>query len=68
MLRAYFRMGGMHFQPNIVGADTLRDAQLHPDRHRGLVVKVSGYSAYFTDLGPSIQNDIISRTEHGMRE
>ena len=65
MLRTYFRIGGMHIQPNVVSGETLRDAQLHPEEYRGLVVKVSGYSAYFTDLGRSIQDDIISRTEHG---
>ncbi|MEW5945587.1 MAG: pyruvate formate lyase family protein [bacterium] len=65
MLRAYFQMGGMHVQPNVVSTETLRDAQRNPDLHRDLVVKVSGYSAYFTDLGASIQNDIIARAEHG---
>jgi len=66
MLRAYFGMGGMHVQPNVVSAETLRDAQRHPNRYRDLIVKVSGYSACFTDLGRSIQDDIISRTEHGL--
>ena len=65
MLRTYFEMGGMHMQPNVVSNETLRDAQRHPERYRDLVVKVSGYSAYFTDLGRSIQDDIIARTEHG---
>lgn len=65
MLATYFKLGGMHIQPNVVSTETLRDARKHPDRYRDLVVKVSGYSAYFTDLGPSIQEDIISRTEHG---
>jgi len=66
MLRAYFKIGGMHVQPNVVSTQTLRLAQQNPDAYRDLVVKVSGYSAYFTDLGQSIQNDIIARTEHGL--
>ncbi len=63
MLRAYFLAGGMHVQCNAVDNETLRDAQKNPDRHRGLVVRVSGYSACFTDLGKSIQDEIIARTE-----
>ena len=44
------------------GSRALKDAQAHPERHRDLVVRVSGYCAYFTDLGSSIQDDIIART------
>jgi pyruvate formate-lyase/glycerol dehydratase family glycyl radical enzyme len=65
MIRTYFSMGGMHLQPNVVSTETLREAQRSPERYRDLVVKVSGYSAYFTDLGRSIQEDIIERTEFG---
>jgi formate C-acetyltransferase len=65
MIRAYFELGGMHIQPNVVSADTLREAQAAPDRYRDLIVKVSGYSAYFCDLGRSIQQDIIDRAEFG---
>ncbi len=65
MLRTYFAMGGMHLQPNFVSTETLRDAQRHPERYRDLIVKVSGYSACFTDLGRSIQDDIIARAELG---
>lgn len=63
MIRTYFDMGGMHIQPNVISTETLRDAQRNPERYRDLIVKVSGYSAYFTDLGRSIQNDIIERYE-----
>jgi pyruvate formate-lyase/glycerol dehydratase family glycyl radical enzyme len=63
MIKTYFEMGGMHIQPNVVSSETLRDAQKNPERYRDLIVKVSGYSAYFTDLGKSIQEDIISRYE-----
>ncbi len=63
MLKTYFALGGMQLQPNIVSTELLRAAQRDPDAHRDLVVKVSGYSAYFTDLGLSIQEDIIARAE-----
>jgi pyruvate formate-lyase/glycerol dehydratase family glycyl radical enzyme len=65
MIRTYFGLGGMHIQPNVVSAETLRSAQKNPDRYKDLVVKVSGYSAYFCDLGKSIQEDIIARCEFG---
>lgn len=65
MLKTYFALGGMQLQPNFVSSETLRDAQRHPERYRDLVVKVSGYSACFTDLGRSIQDDIIARAEFG---
>ena len=64
-LETYFAQGGMHLQPNFISVETLRDAQQNPDRYRDLVVKVSGYSASFTDLGKSIQDDIIARPEFG---
>jgi pyruvate formate-lyase/glycerol dehydratase family glycyl radical enzyme len=63
LVEAYFAMGGRHVQFNVVDSDTLRDAQARPEKYPDLVVRVSGYCAYFTDLGRSIQNDIISRTE-----
>ena len=65
MIRTYFELGGMQLQPNVVSTETLRAAQRDPERHRDLVVKVSGYSGYFCDLGRSIQEDIIARTEFG---
>jgi pyruvate formate-lyase/glycerol dehydratase family glycyl radical enzyme len=65
LIRGYFDQGGMEVQFNVVDDATLRDAQAHPDRYRDLVVRVSGYSAFFTDLGPAIQNEIISRTAFG---
>jgi pyruvate formate-lyase/glycerol dehydratase family glycyl radical enzyme len=64
LVRSYFRMNGHHIQFNVVDAATLRDAQLHPERHRNLIVRVAGYSDYFNDLGPELQNEIIERTEH----
>jgi formate C-acetyltransferase len=63
MIQTYFDLGGMHIQPNVVSSETLRAAQKDPDKYKDLVVKVSGYSAYFCDLGKSIQEDIIARCE-----
>lgn len=64
LVRSYFRMDGHHIQFNVVSANTLRDAQLHPENHRDLIVRVAGYSDYFNDLGEDLQNEIICRTEH----
>lgn len=61
LLKTYFDIGGMHVQPNVISNETLRAAQGDPEAYRDLVVKVAGYSAYFTDLGRSIQDDIIDR-------
>ncbi len=63
LILTYFKMGGYHIQFNVIGADTLRDAQLHPENYEDLIVRVSGYSAYFTRLGKKIQDDIIARVE-----
>jgi pyruvate formate-lyase/glycerol dehydratase family glycyl radical enzyme len=65
LIRAYFKMGGHHIQFNVVSAETLRKAQLEPDKYRDLIVRVAGYSDYFVDLGLDLQNEIIKRTEHG---
>ncbi len=64
LIRSYFSMGGHHIQFNVVDAATLRDAQVHPEEHRDLIVRVAGYSDYFCDLGRSLQDEIIARTEH----
>lgn len=64
LVRAYFRMDGHHVQFNVVRAETLRDAQQHPDQYRDLIVRVAGYSDYFCDLSPALQEEIIARTEH----
>lgn len=63
LVRAYFRMDGHHIQFNVVSADTLRDAQKHPEEYKDLIVRVAGYSDYFNDLGEDLQNEIICRTE-----
>lgn len=63
LIRTYFKMDGHHIQFNVVSADTLRDAQKHPEKYRDLIVRVAGYSDYFNDLGEDLQNEIIRRTE-----
>jgi pyruvate formate-lyase/glycerol dehydratase family glycyl radical enzyme len=65
LVRSYFKLNGHHIQFNVVSADTLKDAQKHPERYRDLIVRVAGYSDYFNDLGTDLQNEIIRRTEHG---
>lgn len=64
LIRTYFELGGMHLQVNVVDKETLLDAQQHPEKHPGLMVRVAGYSAYFNDLMKEIQDEIIARTGH----
>ena len=64
LVRSYFKMDGHHVQFNIVGAETLRQAQASPEAHRDLIVRVAGYSDYFCDLSRELQEEIIARTEH----
>ncbi len=64
LIRSYFSLDGHHIQFNVVNADTLREAQKHPELYRDLIVRVAGYSDYFNDLGEDLQNEIIRRTEH----
>jgi pyruvate formate-lyase/glycerol dehydratase family glycyl radical enzyme len=62
ILATYFETGGMQIQTNVVDADILRAAKLDPSAYPNLLVRVSGYSAYFHDLVPEIQDEIIERT------
>jgi len=64
LIRTFFDLGGWHIQLNVVSADTLRSAQKNPEKYPGLIVRVAGYSAYFSDLSKETQDDIISRTEY----
>jgi formate C-acetyltransferase len=64
LVRSYFKLDGHHIQFNVVTAATLREARKHPERYRDLIVRVAGYSDYFVDLGPELQDEIIRRTEH----
>jgi formate C-acetyltransferase len=63
-LMAFTKLKIQHVQFNVISADTLKDAKTHPERYTGLVVRVAGYSAFFVELSPEIQDDIIARTEH----
>lgn len=64
LLRTFFnRLHGYHVQYNVVSRDTLLDAQVHPEQHRDLIVRVAGYSAFFNVLSRQTQDDIIERTE-----
>jgi len=56
-------LGGWHTQFNVISSDMLRHAQREPEKYRDLVIRVAGYSAYFTQLEAELQNDIIDRTE-----
>lgn len=64
LIRTYFKLGGHHIQFNIISAELLRKAQLNPEEHKDLIVRVAGYSDYFNDLNEGLQNEIIARTEH----
>ena len=63
LVRSYFKLDGHHIQFNVVTAETLREAQADPEKHRDLIVRVAGYSDYFCDLTTALQNEIIARTE-----
>lgn len=65
LLRGYFRQDAHHVQFNVVTAETLREAQREPQKHRHLIVRVAGYSDYFCDLSEELQEEIIARTGHG---
>ena len=65
LIRSYFDQKGSHMQFNVVDRETLLDAQKHPEQYKHLVVRVAGYSALFTTLSKSLQDDIINRTEQG---
>ncbi len=65
LIRSYFDQKGSHMQFNVVDRQTLLDAQVHPEKYAHLVVRVAGYSALFTTLSKSLQDDIIRRTEQG---
>ncbi|MBC7363086.1 MAG: glycyl radical protein [Candidatus Aminicenantes bacterium] len=64
LIRTYFKFMGHHIQFNVVTAETLREAQKHPEKYRDLIVRVAGYSDYFVDCARELQDEIIRRTEH----
>ena len=63
LIKTYFDYGGKHAQFNVVDSKTLKEAQKQPERYRNLMVRVAGYSAYFTELSSNVQDEIIMRTE-----
>lgn len=66
-VEAYFRCGGLHIQFNIMSYEDLIDARNNPEKHPGLLVRVSGYSAYFNDLNEAMKDEIITRTAYDIR-
>jgi formate C-acetyltransferase len=63
LMRSYFEMGGMQVQLSFVSAEDLREAQAHPEAHRDLMVRITGYSAVFVDMSGDAQAEIIRREE-----
>ena len=66
LIRSYFAQGGFHMQFNLVDRGTLLDAVARPEAHRDLLIRVAGYSDYFVLLSKEIQQEILSRAEHGV--
>jgi pyruvate formate-lyase/glycerol dehydratase family glycyl radical enzyme len=65
-VKTYFDMGGMQLQFNVVTSETLKDAMAHPDRYKDLMVRISGYNAYFVMLNRDIQTELVERAEYGL--
>jgi pyruvate-formate lyase len=63
---AFMGSGGSHIQYNMVDTNELKDAKVHPENHRDLIVRIGGFSAYFTQLSPGIQDDVIDRNEYAL--
>ena len=66
LIRTYFDLGGHHMQFNVVSRQTLLNAQEDPASYRSLLIRVAGYSDYFVMLSKDVQDEVISRTEHGI--
>lgn len=64
MVQVYFAGGGQEVQINAVSREVLKDAMEHPENYSSLIVRVSGFSAYYTTLSRDVQEDILRRTEH----
>jgi pyruvate-formate lyase len=66
LLKSFVQLKVWHCQFNVIDAETLRDAQKHPENYRDLLIRVAGYSSFFTSLSKELQDDIIDRTEHSL--
>ena len=64
LIKAFMARQGWHIQFNIHSREELLDAQENPEKHKNLLVRVGGYSAYFIDLPPELQNEIVQRSMH----
>ena len=64
LIETYLRRGGFQVQVNVVDKETLLAAKAHPEQYRDLVVRIGGYSDYFTGLSPEMQEEVIQRTQH----
>ena len=64
--KTYLDGGGMQMQFNVISTETLRDAMKHPENHRNLMVRISGYNAYFVELDRDLQEELVGRTEHSL--
>ena len=63
-LKGSIEQGGTSLQINMIDADMLRDAQLRPEEYQSLLVRITGYNAYFTSIGHELQNEVIARISH----
>jgi len=63
LIKTFFDLGGWHIQFNVVDSQMLKDAQLHPEDYRDLIVRVAGFSAYWVELSKQVQDEVIARTE-----
>ena len=65
LIRVYFEKGGQEIQINATSSDVLKDAMAHPENYENLVVRVSGFSAFYVSLCREVQTDILNRTQQG---
>jgi len=63
-VKTYFSLGGMQMQMNVVTSDMLKDAMINPEDYRNLIVRISGYNAYFVTLNHELQKELIERAEY----
>ncbi|MGQ9722929.1 MAG: glycine radical domain-containing protein [Candidatus Jordarchaeum sp.] len=66
LMRAYNELEGSAWQTNCISVEKLRDAQKNPQNYSNLLVRITGYNAYFTTIGKALQEEVIARTEHSI--